>query len=283
MSKRLLIVGCGYVGEELARQAFLRGDQVWGLRRSHSQLPSGVRAIQADVVSGEGFPEIPEELDWVVYAVGASDHSEVAYEAAYVRGIENLLLHLVKQSVPPKRIVFVSSTGVYGQNSGEWVDEGSTTEPTHFSGRLLLQGEKLVRQSTLPSVILRFGGIYGPNRVFLLKQMVNASSYPNPQEAHFTNRVHRDDCASMILHLLSKEQVSPLYLGVDDDPASRNALYAWVSKQLGRELSSWPENENTRQTGKRCRNDLLKQSGYRFLYPTFREGYSSLLSAASLG
>jgi len=277
---RVLIAGCGYVGAALGARLALAPHEVWGLRRRNASLPVGVRPIVADLAVPRSLRELPPRLDVVVYMASAGGPDEALYRAAYVDGVRNLLAALSEAGQKPRRLLFVSSTGVYAQSRGEWVDESSPAEPAHFSGRRLLEGESLVRQSGLPHTIVRFGGIYGPRRTRLVDRVREARAFY--REGQYTNRIHRDDCAGALEHLIGLPEPEPLYLGVDCEPADEQTVYSWLAGVLGAP-SPRPERRRggraARPRGnKRCRNDRLLDAGYRFRFPTFREGYADVLA-----
>lgn len=267
---RVLIAGCGYVGSVLASDLAARGDEVFGLRRDPSSLPSAVTPIAADLCAPDTLRRVPRDLDAVVYAVSADAREDSAYRRAYVEGVERLCAVVV-----PARFVFVSSASVYGQAGGEWVDEDSPTEPRAFSGRRVLEGERLAR-SAPGGVAIRFGGIYGPGRTRLRDSVADGRARWRPQ--HFTNRIHRDDCAGALRHLLDLERPESLYVGVDREPCEEQAVLAWLAHRAGVEAPPPVEpGAETRGVGsKRCSSRRLVESGYGFRYPTFRDGYAAL-------
>jgi len=284
---RVLIAGCGYVGSALACRLIETRPEVFGLRRTASGLPEGVRPIAADLMQPATLRGLPPDLDAVVYLATADTFGEAAYNAAYVEGPRNLLRALEEQDQSPARIVFASSTAVYGQRDGEWVDETSPTEPRDFSGRCLLEGEALLLESRYPSLVVRFGGIYGPGRARLIERVRSGQARLREGPPHYTNRIHRDDCAGILAHLLGLEVPQRIYLGVDCDPADEALVLQWLAERLGvpsPEVESQRGKTTGRKAGsKRAANDRLLASGYRFLYPTFREGYDALLDAESRG
>ncbi|MDH3686520.1 MAG: SDR family oxidoreductase [Myxococcales bacterium] len=267
---RILIAGCGYVGSVLAGDLAARGDEVFGLRRNPSGLPPGVTPVAADVSAPETLKGVPADLDAVVYAVSAGAREDPAYRRAYVEGVEHLC-----GVVAPARFVFVSSTSVYGQVAGEWVDEESPTEPRAFAGRRVLEGEQLARAAP-GGVAIRFGGIYGPGRTRLRDSVAEGRARWRPQ--HFTNRIHRDDCAGALRHLLDLERPESVYVGVDREPSEERTVLEWLARRAGVEAPSPSESgAETRGVGsKRCSSRRLVESGYVFRYPTFREGYAAL-------
>jgi nucleoside-diphosphate-sugar epimerase len=178
-----------------------------------------------------------------------------------------------------RRLLFASSTAVYAQSAGEWVDEASQTAPREFRGRILLEAEELVRTGPFPATVLRLGGIYGPSRTRLLDELRTGRARFVP--GRFTNRIHRDDAAGALEHLARLPAPEDVYLGVDCDPAEERTVYAWLAERLGAPSPRAAEAEPSgRRVGsKRCRNARLLAAGYRFRHPTFREGYAALLGA----
>lgn len=279
-----LVAGCGYVGSAVAELLQrMKGEVVYGLRRHEGALPDGVRSIVADLTDRAALSRaIPDDIDALVYSAAADERTDAAYEAAYVRGLDNVLEVLRARGAPVKRVVFTSSTAVYAQAGGEWVDESSPTEPRSFTGARMLEAERVAVAGPFPAVVLRLAGIYGPGRDRIVRQ-VAAGEARRPALAIWTNRIHRDDCAGAIAHLLSLDAPPPLVIGADDEPAELGAIMTWVAEQLGvapPPVSSDPADAARRGGSKRCRNARLVASGYTFCYPTYREGYRDAIDAA---
>lgn len=270
---KVLIAGCGYVGVALGEELIARGHQVWGLRRDPSTLPAGLRPLALDLASPGGLTGLPAELDRVVYCASADESSDAAYARAYVTGLRNVLRAVAGSAV--ERILFTSSTAVYAQSEGEWVDEASPTTPQHFSGIRLLEAENLLRTQAIPSSSLRCSGIYGPGRTRLIQSVRDGSARGS---ARFTNRIHRDDIAGAIVHLLDREPLPPVLVLSDDEPATEHAVQSYLARRLGVPEPPLTESEPRSRGGhKRCRNSLLAATGYRLRFPTYREGYAALL------
>ena len=288
---RILIAGCGYVGCALGTLLASEGHETFGLRRNPEVLPSGIRPVAADL-STPGSPlELPRDLDFVFYTASADGSDEESYKNAYVKGPRNLLETLAYRGEKPRRFFFTSSTGVYAQSNGDWVDERSPTEPETFSGRRLLEGERAVLNGPLPATVLRLAGIYGPGRTRSIERALKTPVDDGPPDDPpvYTNRIHRDDCAGALRHLMLLPEPDEIYLGVDHEPADRRTVAAWLAGRFGKPRTSGPASDekppvtnrrrtNERRTNKRCSNARLLDSGYQFQYPTYREGYAALLA-----
>lgn len=289
---QVVIAGCGYVGNELARMLLAEGHEVCGIRRDPSQLAPGVRGIAGDVSEPKSLGPAPSRVEYAVYAVSPEAGSVSAYRMAYLDGLAGFLEWLADEGQRPRRMVMTGSTAVYGQRRGELIDEGSPTHPTQFRGETLLAAEGLLAASGLSTVAVRLGGIYGPGRESLLDRAQNGKLALRPAE-HFTNRIHLADAAGCLRHLLFHSNPEALYLGVDEESAEEAELFEWLAKTLGTAapVLSDPDDSaastataasqsSRREVGsKRCSSRRLRDSGYVFRYPTFREGYGELIRA----
>jgi nucleoside-diphosphate-sugar epimerase len=277
----ILIAGCGYVGSALARVRIARGDTVFGLRRNPVHLPEGVVPIAADLAVPRSLADLPAALDVVVYAASPAGRDDAFYRTAYVEGLRNLIAAFRAQGQKPRRTILVSSTAVYGQTHGEWVDETSETQPTHFSGRRLLEAEALLRESGLPAVVLRLGGIYGPRRTRLVDEVRQGRAPIARGGPRYTNRIHRDDCVGALDHLIEHAAPEECYLGVDCEPEDEAVVLRWLAGAVGAAppvVAGADQRRAPRSGSKRCSNARLLSSGYAFRYPSYREGYTAVLS-----
>jgi len=280
---QVVVAGCGYVGNTLAQMLVGDGHEVFGIRRDISKLAPGIVGIEGDLSQPRSLGPSPSRVEYAVYAVAADEGTEKAYRNAYVDGLAGFLEWLADEGQRPKRIVMTSSTSVYGQRRGEPIDEDSPTHPTHFRGETLLTSERLLASSGLSSVVVRLGGIYGPGRTRLIDRAREGELRLRESE-HFTNRIHRDDAAGLIRHLLFHESPAPLYLGVDSESADEAEVYRWLAEEVGASEPDVAEADaasaRRREVGsKRCSNRLARESGYEFRYPSFREGYRDLIRA----
>lgn len=275
---RVFIAGAGYVGEVAARVLAQEGHAVAIGRRTPRGVPG---TFAMDALRPETYPAALREADCVVYCVSADGFTEEAYRAAYVDGLSRVAGAAASGSA--KRLIFVSSTGVYGQDDGAVVDESSPAQPKGFSGRILLEGEALLAGLPIEATAIRFSGIYGPGRDRLIRMVRTASPVSAKSRAAITNRIHRDDCARAIAHLAGRPEVQPLYLGSDEAPTPMGEILDWIAARLG--LPPPPLGEDSAQVlqrggNKRISSARLRGEGFRFLYPTYREGFEAILTSA---
>lgn len=277
---RVLIVGCGYVGQAVGAVLAQEDHTVWGVRRTGTagkDLRSlGIQPVFADITHPESLKGLPAPVDWIVNCVSSSGSGD--YRRVYLEGSRNLINWL--SPAPAAQVVYTSSTSVYGQTGGESVDESSVTEPAVEAGRILLETERLWRESG--AVVLRVAGIYGPGRGYRLKQFLAGEARIEGNGERFLNMVHRDDVVGAVIAALERGRPGEVYNVVDDEPVTQLGLLAWLAKKLKRRLpdlepADVPSRRGT--TNKRVSNQRLRaELGYAFKYPTFRQGYASILS-----
>lgn len=179
-------------------------------------------------------------------------------------------------------LFFISSSSVFGQNEGELVSESSSTHDTSFSTKRILEGEVIALESDFPSTVIRFGGIYGPGRTYLIDLVRSGKAHC--MEDVWSNRIHSADCAGMLTHLLNlnednPESIESLYVGVDNQPTLACEVYEWLAEELCvPEIQHKEASENARlmRSNKRISNAKIRATGYTFKYPTYKEGYIAL-------
>lgn len=280
---RVLIFGCGYVGLALGTELARQGHQVFGVRRHPGQADAlraaTIEPLTADLTRPESLAALPAGCDWVVNCVSSSGGGAEDYRAVYLQGMRHLLAWLT--AAPPQKLVYTSSTGVYGQTDGSTVTETSPAEPATEAGQVLVQTEEalLLNRVGVPAVILRLAGIYGPGRGYWLKQFLQGEARIEGDGGRILNMVHRDDVVGAVIAALQKGQPGEVYNAVDDEPVSQLECFQWLAAALGRSLPpSVPEDQLKARrrglTSKRVSNQKLKtELGYAFKYPTFREGW----------
>ncbi|MGY8810407.1 MAG: NAD-dependent epimerase/dehydratase family protein [Pseudomonadales bacterium] len=279
--KQVVIAGCGDVGTALGLKLLAQGWQVYGLRRDPAQLPEGILPIAADLTGADKPADWPVKVDYLVYCPAAGKRDPELYQRLYVDGLEHVLGWIKDSGQRLSYLLQVSSTGVYAQTEGEWVTENSRALADSPTGEKLLAAEDVALRSGVPASVVRLAGIYGPGRNRLIEQVRNGLHVP-AEPPQYTNRIHRDDAAGLLAHLLGladrKALLAPCYLGVDDDPASLFEVTSWLAEQLGTSLQADAPG-STRSGSKRCSNELARETGWQPEYPSFREGYAELLKA----
>ncbi len=274
----ILYVGAGSLARHVA--TMLPGWCGWALRRSQGELTNGVRALVADVTVKDCPPDWPRKCpDYVLVTLVPAARTEQAYRQAYVDGVRNVLRWLHEHGQQPRRVLFVSSVGVYGQSAGEWVDEHSQTRPQRWSGQVMLEAEQLLFASGLPVTAVRLAGIYGGARRSFLER-VRQGHHADGCSNRYTNRIHERDAAALLAHLLQLDvqghELAPVYIGVDDEPVEQAEVVGWLQEQLG--VCSVPERLlKPAGSSKRCSNRLARSTGWVPHYPGYRDGYAEMI------
>jgi nucleoside-diphosphate-sugar epimerase len=288
--KKTLIVGCGYLGERVARLLVDRGDRVFGTTRSLGRAIElsrlGIEAVVADVMVPDSLARLPE-VDRVLYCVGFDRSKGVPIRAVYVDGLRHALGHLVDRA---GLLVLASSTGVYGQEDGGLVDEDSPTEPRTESGRACLEAEAVVRSyELLPSTILRFSGLYGPGRIMRREALLKGEPIAGDPDKYL-NLIHIDDAARVAIAALDRAGSGSLFLASDDRPVTRREFYGLAAESLGAPAprfeppavdspKSGRDESNKRVSNARMRAELAVE----LAYPDIASGVPAALRAESPG
>jgi nucleoside-diphosphate-sugar epimerase len=270
---KVLVAGCGDVGSILAVRLLEDGHVVYGLKRDTSTLPEHVRPVQADLTRPETLGNLPQEIDTLVFLPTPASRDQAGYEAIFIDGWRNLWAGLKHA---PARTLLVSSTAVFGESGGELVDESTIPAPAGFNGKVLLRMEQQAAACTRNLIIARISGIYGPGRERLIKLAAADGVEVQQTPAYFTNRIHRDDAAAALAHLLYLEKPESLYLVSDDLPAPRYEVVEWLATVQGKP-SPAARVDAQGSRGKRVSNRRLRESGFSLAYPDYRAGYSAVL------
>jgi nucleoside-diphosphate-sugar epimerase len=265
---RILIVGCGYVGQATADLFHCAGWAVEGWTKSNTgtSKPYPIHAI--DLTDAKQVHACEGNFDVIVHCASTRGGDVDLYRRVYLNGARNLL-----ETFATSTMLFTSSTSVYAQTDGERVTEESATEPRHQTGQILRETEELVLAHG--GIIARLAGIYGPGRSALLNKFLAGNAIIDPETDRFVNQVHRDDIAAALFILLDPQrQAKQIYNVVDDQPIRRGECYRWLAKKLNRPL---PAVEKSAARGKRgesskcVSNAKLRGLGWTPRYPTFAE------------
>jgi nucleoside-diphosphate-sugar epimerase len=277
----LLVIGCGDLGGAVASHFVERDWRVIGARRSTQSL-AGVKMLSADITQPSTLTVLDGLApDFVLFVLTPGEFTDARYRAVYVDGAKNCLVRIDASRL--QRVFWVSSTSVYHQDDGSVVDEMSVAAPTNFSGKRLLEAEHIVRDFSSAHTIVRFGGIYGPGRDRLLRQL-RAGKRTSLTPPRYSNRIHRDDAVNILCFLIERaaaqQPLQQLYLGVDTEPAPLAEIEAWFCGVLKIDYELLIANDaEIRGGNRRCNSARLQALDYRFIYLTYREGLSTLLGA----
>jgi nucleoside-diphosphate-sugar epimerase len=267
---RILIAGCGYVGEAAADRFHEAEWEVEGWTASAesaarlSAKPFTVRAV--DVTAAV----VPGSFDVVIYCVSSRGGDEQEYRRLYFEGAKNLL-----QAFPDATLLFTSSTSVYAQIDRSRVDETSPAEPRQAKGQILRETEDLVLAAG--GIVARLGGIHGPGRSFFLTRFLEGAL--SDEDDRLINQVHRDDVVSALQFLVDRrnEFQRQVFNVVGDEPITAGEAVAWLTARVGtgRSATGGTLRASKRgRTNKRVSNGKLRALGWAPRYPTFQAAMS---------
>jgi nucleoside-diphosphate-sugar epimerase len=270
-----LIIGCGFLGKRIGQKLAERNETVFGTTRSpDSCLPPGITPVVADVLDLDTLAKLPTAEN-LIYCVGFDRSAGIPMRTVYVDGLANTLRVLKSET---KRIVYVSSTGVYGQTDGSWVDEDSPTEPATESGRVCLDAERtasrIAEERGFELVIVRYSGLYGPGRVIGRDALREGKPIVGDPD-RYLNLIEIDDAARAAILALDRGTPGRLYLASDDEPMLRRTYYETLHARLPdapplRFLAPEPHSPGALrdQSNKRISNRRIKaELGLTLRYP----------------
>jgi len=270
---RVLIAGCGYLGQAVADLFVADAWEVegWTMSAESAQKLSDktypVRSINISDADQVGAAK--GNFDVVLDSASTRGGDVDLYRRIYLDGARNLL-----RRFNDARILFVSSTSVYAQRNGEEVSEKSSAEPAHESGEVLRKAEDLVLSNR--GIVVRLGGIYGPGRSALLTKFLNGEAILDPEHDRFVNAIHRDDAASALEFLTARnESAGQIYNVVDNEPILQSECYRWLATKLNRPPPPVGRSTSKRKRGesnKRVSNGKLRALGWTPRYPNFAAG-----------
>lgn len=285
---RKLVIGCGYLGYRVASIWKRSGVAVSVLTRSLERAlalkDDGFDVVIGDVMDPMTLSAIPT-FDSALYAVGFDRSGCYSKREVYVEGLTKALNSLQRKC---EKLVFVSSTSVYGQSLGEVVDENSETSPSEENGRICLEAEFVARgfhsSSFEPngrSIVLRLAGIYGPGRVLArIDQLKNQIPLPGNPDA-WLNLIHVDDATTAAVIASDRGQLGETYLVSDNSPVRRVEYYSALAERIyapkPQFLETASDTRVSTHLNKQCTNRKLREElGVELKYPSFTEGLNSL-------
>lgn len=258
---RIAILGCGYVGSALAKALTEKGQDVVATTTTPARLSElwalGAKPFVVELSEVARLHKMLSDRQTVFLTVGAG-RGKRDYREVYLNGV-NYVFEAV-DGTDVTRIIYTSSTSVYGQNNGGWVDERSPTEPTSENGRVLLLAERALlsgaAQRGMTATVLRLGGIYGPGRDPAERISRHADSDRADGDV-YVNLIHLDDIVTAAIRLLEVSYHGILNL-VDDQPTRRRDYYDQLIAAADLAPIRWVSGDAPNVCGKKVCNDLLK-------------------------
>jgi nucleoside-diphosphate-sugar epimerase len=274
---KVLFIGCGDIAQRTAKGLSKKYD-CFGLRRNPEKLPTEITPIMADASDPQQLlSAASNKFDIWVATLTPAEFTRQAYQQSYLAVAQAMAQTVNALPQAPKLIIWVSSTSVYGDNNGDWVDETTKPNPVTFSGEILLQAEQIIQNLPCSSTAVRFSGIYGPGRSRLLSQVQAGKGRPKLPE-QWSNRIHADDCGAVLAHLIelleSNKPIEPIYLASDCEPVTQYDIRQWLAQKLDVSLIAEAVKLGSIR---RCSNRLLLDTGFKFNYPSYKEGYDALI------
>lgn len=255
---KLLLIGHGYLGREVARRFREAGWEVVSV-----SLSGGEDSLACDVSDASAVQGLPE-VDAIVHCAASGRGGPDAYQQVYVDGCR----HLARR-YPGKLLLFTSSTSVYAQTDGSVVTEQSPALPDRETGKLLLEAEEVVLQAK--GIVARLAGIYGPSRSVILKKFLSGEAILEDDGSRYLNQIHRDDAAEAIFHLVSGQSCG-VYNVSDSTPLTQRMCYEVLSQQFERPLPPSGPRDMDRKRGwthKQVSNAKLRETGWQPRFPSF--------------
>jgi len=287
----VLVLGCGYVGRELGRQLLDAGHDVTGVVRSAGSAEhvesDGIEAVRADLTDHDAASTLPD-ADAVVFAASAGRGSAAEARALYVDGLGAVVSEFEGRESSPERLLLTSTTGVYGDHGGDWVDESTPIAPERSKAAVIAEAEAIVHRSEIDGTVARFAGLYGPGRYRI-------DAYLDSVTAGWRNSTHRDDAAGALAWFLTENVArNETVLVCDGTPVDRWEFADWLAERCGapaaekltgeERLDGLSESASLRVASqKRCRNDRLLELGYELRHPSVYEGYEPAIDAYRRG
>jgi nucleoside-diphosphate-sugar epimerase len=280
-----LIFGCGYLGTRVAALWRAAGEEVFAVTRSSQRAvafaASGLVPVVADLAASAELP-IPQGVRTVLFAVGYDRQGGKSIHEVYVGGLKRVIARL-PESV--EKVIYISSTGVYGQVTGNDVDEASPCRPTREGGKACLAAEALLRASVFAdrSIILRLAGIYGPGRTPRSQDLLAGKPIDAPATG-WLNLIHVEDAARIVLLADERAQPPKLYVVSDGQPVERGDYYRELARLLGAPPPLFVEPAPDSPAAQRAASDkritprrLMAELQPKLAYPSYREGLAAIV------
>jgi nucleoside-diphosphate-sugar epimerase len=282
----VLLAGCGWLGRQVAARLLARGDRVTGLTRTPESAAKlradGFDAHAVDLAAPASLRAIPGRFDGIVAMQSAAGRDVADYRRAYLDATRGLLESGLATDCA---FVYVSSTGVFGQDDGSWVDEKTEPKALGETSEILIEAERLVLRGSARGAsarVVRCSGLYGPGRTATIERVRTGALSLGDGDSTWMNFIHRDDAADTVIAALDRGRHGAIYHASDAAPATRREVAQWIAERLGMTLStreSGGEPATWRGAHRRVSSEATRSElGLRLAYPSFREGLAPFLA-----
>lgn len=283
MQHKSLFVGFGQIASKVAL-GFESERCIDVLKRSSIDAPDQFACVEhtflGDISEASTWTNVPDNYNAILFCVTPGGRGAEAYRRVFYDALIHCITKFKSLKTPP-HLFFVSSTSVYAQDDDSMVDELSLANGMSETSKVLVQAENLLRDSALPSTIIRFSGIYGGSRRRIIDQVL--SQEPVLSDAlRRSNRIHEEDAVGFLTFLMKShaqgQALDELYVCTDDNPVDMNEVYAFIADKLDVSLNdSRIEAVRRRAGNKRLSNKRMQETGYQLKFPSFKEGYANML------
>ncbi|HEY9824252.1 MAG TPA: SDR family oxidoreductase [Stenomitos sp.] len=283
---KVLILGCGYTGQALARCLMQHKVEVQGTNRSGKAIPN----LDIPIFTFAYSPEA-EMLPLPEAALAGVTHvvSTIAPDTHGIDPIAASLMPLLNLA-NLQWFGYLSTTGVYGDTQGQWVHEESPLRPQNVRSQHRVAIEATFLHSTLPAHIFRLPGIYGPKRS-ILERLKSGTAQHIVKPGHVFSRIHVEDIAQTLWHSMRSPNPGTIYNVADDEPSESSTLVVEGARLLGitpppaipyTEAVLSPMAASFWDECRRVTNHKIKEElGVKLLYPTYKEGLAAILASES--
>lgn len=284
---KVLIIGCGYVGQSVGASLVSGGHSVYGIVRRNTEAleSSGIKPIVGDATIESFWDDMAQDFDWVINTISSNRGDTEVYKRVYLDTSKRIIHWL--HNTGTKKYVYTSSSSVLGYKDGSIVDENTPQNPLNEKASILVETEQklveAVNEHSIPIVIVRLSGIYGPGRGFLFKQFVNGEATFDSENDRYINMIHRDDAASGIIAACKSGVPGHIYHITDSKPVLQSEFFTHLSQKLSLPMPEKAPKARTSKrapTNKRISNKKTTQElSWMPEYPTYVEGYQSEIDA----
>jgi len=279
-SPHIAIVGCGDIGIRVGTVLARSGWRVTGVRRNPEHLPAAFERCRADYTDADSLASLADgHPDYVLFTPVPADRTAGGYQRGYALAVSALASSgLLRRA---RGAVMVSSTRVFAEQDGGTVTEASPLAGDDPAAQAIIDAEELLHRHCGAAVVLRASGIYGAPPGALLSRVLRGEASADPHR--ISNRIHRDDLAAAIVHvfeaLVRGATLPPTLIASDDEPAPIGEVEAWLARALGVDTLTPSQRAGPGRGNRRCCNRMLRATGFRLRYPSYREGYRAQLEA----